>query len=80
MRDLKAVVSERVFLKRQSTQLKNRIHAELLRRGIKPELDIFTKKGKEYLLSLNIKSIRRLLSVLDATEEQIKDLNSELLE
>lgn len=73
-------MNEREFLKRQSTQLKNRIHAELLRRGIKPELDIFTMKGKKYLLSLNIKSIRRLLSVLDAIEKQIKDLNSELLE
>jgi len=79
-RELRRAVKERMFLKRQSTQLKNRIRSELLRRGIKPEINTFTEKGKEYLLSLDITSIKRLLSLLDATEEQIKDLNKDLLE
>jgi transposase len=80
MRELRRVVNERMFLKRQSAQLKNRIRSELLRRGIKPEMDIFTEKGKEYLLSLDMSPINKLLSLLDATEEQIKGLNKELLE
>jgi transposase len=79
MRELKRVVNERAFLKKQSTQLKNRIHSELLRRGIKPEMNIFTKRGKKYLLSLDIRSIKRLLTLLETTEVQIKDLNRELM-
>ena len=33
MRDLKRLIAERVFLKRSSTKMKNRIHAELVRGG-----------------------------------------------
>ena len=78
IRELKRVVYERTFLKKQSTQLKNRIHSELLRRGVKPEMDLFTKKGKAHLLSLDIRSVKRLFTLFEATEVQIKDLNKEL--
>jgi len=64
MRALRRTMKERMFLKRQSTQLKNRIRSELLRRRIKPELNIFAEKGREYLLSLDIRSIKRVLSPL----------------
>jgi len=80
MRDLKRLIMERAFLKRSSTMMKNRIHAELARRGTKTEGNIFTIKRRAYLRSLSIKSVDRLLTILDGIDEQIKEVNEELLD
>lgn len=78
MRNLKRLINERLFLTKQATQLKNRVHAALLRLGIKPELRLFTKQGKNYLRLLHIPIIQRALTVLDTTEKTISSLDKEL--
>ena len=83
VRNLRQLVRQRAFLMRQSTRFKNRIHAELLRRGIKrPEYlkSIFTKKGVSWTRSLNIQTINSNLNCLDRVQEQVVKLNSILLE
>ncbi len=78
MRELKRLVKEHVFLKKQTTRLKNRIRSELLRRGIKPEMNIFTQNGRSYLRSLEISSVQRELNILEGIEEEITSLDGEL--
>jgi len=80
MRNIKKVVKERLFLKKLSTQIKNRIHAELLRRGIKQDMNIFTTKGRKYLRSLHITSIERELTVLESVDTEIAASDKELRE
>ena len=80
MRNIKKVVKERLFLKKLSTQIKNRIHAELLRRGIKQDMNIFTTKGRKYLRSLHITSIERELTVLKSVDTEIAASDKELRE
>ena len=78
MRDLKRLITERLFLTKQTTQLKNRIHAILLRQGIKPEHNVFTTHGKTYLRSLNLPNLHRALTILDTLENTIASLDKEL--
>jgi transposase len=83
VRNLRQLVRQRAYLVRQSTSFKNRIHAELLRRGIKrPDYlgRIFTKKGVNWARSLNIPTVDSNLKCLDGIQEQIGDINSKLLE
>ena len=81
IRDLRRLVRHRVFLKRKSTSIKNRIHSEILRRGIvSPYNNIFTKKGRIYLESLEIPMIDQLLKILKDIEKEIDILNELLLE
>ena len=80
MRELKRLVNERSFLKKQIVQIKNRIHSELLRRGIRTEINIFTKNGRKYLRELKINSIDRELNILESIEREIKSINEELMQ
>lgn len=57
MRDLRQLVRQRAYLVRQSTSLKHRMHAELLRRGVlRPDgmLAAFSKKHVAWMRSLKI--------------------------
>jgi len=76
MREIKRIVNERLFLKKQIVQIKNRIHSELLRRGIKK--NIFTKNGRKYLRELKINSIDRELNILESIEKEMESINEEL--
>ncbi len=78
MRELKHLITERLFLTKQTTQLKNRITSELLRRGHHPHINIFTQKGRHYLHSLSIPSITRELTILESMETEIAAINTEL--
>jgi len=80
MRELKRLVNERLFLKKQIVQIKNRIHSELLRRGIRTEMNIFTRNGRKYLRELKIHSIDRELNILESIEREIKSINEELMQ
>lgn len=79
MRELKRVVNERLFLKKQIIQIKNRIYSELLRKGIKYEGNIFTKNGRKYLRDLGIKSINREINILESVEKELRLVNNELM-
>ena len=82
IRDLRQLVRQRSYLVRQSTSLKNRIHAELLRRGMRKPDDLgktFTKKGIVWMRSLRIPTVDSCLSCLENVQEQIEVINEKLL-
>jgi transposase len=65
-----------------TTSIKNRIHAKLLRRGVRKPEELtcnFTQKHRTWLKSLKIDSLNHLLNALEATEKEIKEINSALL-
>ena len=82
VRDLREALVRRASLVCDTTSLKNRVHAKLLRRGIrKPEefTSNFTQKHRIWLRSQKISSLDHLLNALEATEKEIKEINSTLL-
>jgi transposase len=83
VRDLRQIVRQRSYLVRQSTSLKNRIHAELLRRGTRrPEESggAFTKKSIAWMRSLRIPTVDSCLACLENVQGQIEAINAKLLE
>ena len=83
IRNLRQLVRHRAYLVRQSTSIKNRIHAELLRRGIRRPDDLkkpFTHKHVDWMRSLNILTINSSLDCLEGIQKQIKEIESFLLE
>jgi len=82
IRDLRQLVRQRAYLVQRATSFKNRIHAELLRRGIRrPEKYVkpFTQKSAEWMRSLGISTIDANLDCLETLQQQIGQLNDELL-
>ena len=82
IRDLRQLVRQRTYLARQSTSFKNRISAELLRRGVRrpPELKTsFTKKDIERMRSLDVPTINSNLDCLERIQAQIEVMNQQLL-
>lgn len=79
IRALRNLCRERISIVRERTKWMSRIRAELGNRGIKPELkDIFTKKGREWLHSLQIPKIERMLEIIKTEEEKIKEIDNEI--
>ena len=79
-REIKEMVRHRAYMVRFRTSLKNKIHAELAKRWIKTEGNIFTKKGKKWLRGLKIESIDRYLDVIELVDEKIKEISSKIKE
>jgi transposase len=83
IRDLRQLVRQRAYLVHQATSLKNRIHAELLRRGVRrPEelRKVFSKKHVAWMRSLRMATIDSCLDCLEGIQSQIEKMNSLLLE
>ena len=83
IRNLRQLVRHRAYLVRQTTSIKNRIHAELLRRGIRRPDNLkkpFTFKHVEWMRSLGILTINSSLNCLEGIQEQIREVESFLLE
>jgi transposase len=83
MRDLRQLVRQRAYLTRQSTSLKNRIHAELLRRGVRRPggmLKPFSKKHVAWMRSLDFPTVDSCLFCLENIQAQIEELNAMLLD
>ena len=71
------LVRHRYFLVNEATTIKNRIHSELREEGIDvPErfTKAFSRKGKEWMRSLNHLLVDDLLDCLDEIEARIKDI------
>ena len=47
IRELRDLVRQRIFLVKQKTKIKNKIHAELIKRGIEYKRNIFSKAGRK---------------------------------
>ncbi len=84
IRDLRSLVSHRVSLVHQRTALKNRIHAVLVKEGITNEYsDLFGKKGRETLSSMELREGSRLivdqdLELIDELNHRIKKVDEEM--
>ena len=82
MRDLRQLVRQRAYLVQRSTGFKNRIHAELLRRGIRRPKEFatpFSGKSVEWMRSLAIPTVNTDLECLAALQAQVEQLNEQLL-
>lgn len=80
IRVLRDLVRQRIFLVKQRTKIKNKIHGELIKRGIEYRRNIFTKAGKEWLHSLKIPAIETYLSIMESLNDEIKKLDKRLKE
>jgi len=83
VRDLRQLVRQRAYLVKQSTSLKNRIHAELLRRGVRrPEKfkEPFSLKSIDWMRSLGLPTVNSCLNCLENVQAQIEEINIELLD
>ncbi len=76
--ELRDLVRQRIFLVRQRSKIKNKIHSELIKRGIEYRGNIFTKHGKEWLHSLRIPAIETYLSVMEKLNEEVKKMDKNL--
>lgn len=66
------------FLVRLRTRLKNRVHAELTKRGIRPGVPLFTRQGMTLLRSLGLEAVDLLLPVIEALDAQISKISGSL--
>lgn len=83
MRDLRQLVRQRAYLVQRATGFKNRIHAELLRRGVRrPDgmLKPFSQKHIRWMRSLDVPTVSSCLDCLESIQAQIERLNAQLLE
>ena len=83
MRDLRQLVRQRAYLVQRSTSFKNRIHTELLRRGIRRPKELvkpFTHKSVTWMRSLSIPTVNSSLDCLEAILLQVEQLNEQLLQ
>jgi transposase len=83
VRDLRQLVRQRAYLVQQSTSLKNRIHAELLRRGVRrPEKfkEPFSLKSIDWMRSLGFPTVSSCLNCLENVQAQIEEINIQLLD
>lgn len=78
IRALRDIARQRAYLVKLRTELKNKIHAELAKRWIKPSLNIFTQKGTQWLTSQHIESVTRYLDILKKLNENIDEISKEI--
>jgi len=72
------MVRRRAFLVAMRTKIKNRVHAELVKRGIDLKTPLFTRRGRELLRSLGLEAVTQLLPVMDALDTQISGISGSL--
>jgi len=82
VRDLRELVRHRKALVENSTAFKNRVKAELLRRGIRRPEELKTgwsDKAMLWMRSLDLPIVNSNLDVIEALQVQIKAINDRLL-
>jgi len=72
IRDLRQLVRQRAYLVREATRFKNRIHAEVLRRG--------AQRSIRWMRSLDIPTVTSCLNCLENVQAQVEEINIQLLE
>jgi len=84
VREQRQITRHRASLVRLRTEIKNKIHAILLRHGIEHEYsDVFGAKGTEYLRSLDLPMCDRFeldsyLDIIENINAQVKDTNERI--
>ena len=75
-RELRQLVRDRAFYKRQETSVKNHIYAALLRRGLPYEEGLLgLKRKREELRDLHLSEVDRGLDALVGIEETCKEMD-----
>jgi transposase len=83
IRDLRQLVRQRAYLVRQASRFKNRIHAEMLRRGIRRPENLrtpFAQRSIRWMRSLDIPTVTSCLNCLENIQAQIEEINLQLKE
>ena len=78
IRDLRELVRLHAFLTCEATRLKNKVHAELAKLGLRYGSNPFTKRGRCWLRGLSSRTINACLDVLDAVERKLRELKDEM--
>lgn len=78
IRELRDRVRRRAFLVGMRTMLKNRVHSELAKRGIRLGVPLFTRKGREMLRGLGLEAVDQVLPVMDTLDRQIAVISRDL--
>lgn len=78
IRELRNLVRLRTYLVRERTRFKNKIYAELAKRGIHVFRNPFTKTGCASLKELGIKAINECMAMIGLLDERIRSISQEL--
>jgi transposase len=82
IRDLRQLVRQRAYLVRDAARFKNRIHAEILRRGVRRPENLrtpFSQKSVRWMRSLSIPTVTSCLNCLESVQAQVQEINAQLL-
>ncbi len=78
IRELRELVRLRAYLVRERTKFRNKIWAELTKRGICPSANPFSKRGMLWLRGLGIRTVSECLDVLEVLNSRIRALERDL--
>jgi transposase len=78
IRKLRELTRLRTYLVRERTRFKNKIHAALVKEGIRGQKGIFAKRRRQSLRELKIDEVNRCLTVVEVLDEQINELSAEI--
>jgi len=78
IRELRDLVRLHVYLVRERTRFKNKIRAEMSKRGIEIVGDPFTKRRRSQLKEAGVKAIDDYLTIVASLDERIKELEQKL--
>jgi len=82
IRDLRQLVRQRAYLVRQASRFKNRIHAEILRRGVRRPENLktpFAQRSIRWMRALDIPTVMSCLNCLESVQAQVQEINAQLL-
>jgi transposase len=79
-RNLRDIVRRRHYLVNERTRFKNKIHAELSKRWVEYDRDLFSVSGIEFLKSLHIQAIDDYLYVIAFLNKKIHELDEQIEE
>ena len=75
IRELRDRVRRRAFLVGMRTMLKNRVHADLAKRGINTGGPLWTREGRTLLRDMKLEAVDQVLPVMDALDRQIAKIS-----
>lgn len=77
-RVVRDLVRRHSFLIGIRTMLKNRVHSELAKRGIRLGAPLFTREGRGLLRGLGLEAVDQLLPVIDVLDRQVGEVSGDL--
>lgn len=80
IRELRELVRLRTYLVRERVRFKNKIHAELAKRGIRVLKNPFTRRGTQSLKDYGIRAVDECLAMIGLLNQRIKEISDKLKE